>query len=140
MADLHPPRPTQRRRRRLAIVLGAMWLFVLVVVVAVTLSTRSELVGTNDGAGIAVVVATMPAILLAVCLLRQPFIAVLTMIVAAIATWFLASGILNGESSTAAVGVIVIPPTSLLIVGVGIVAQLLLSPREQKPKPARGVP
>ena len=71
MADLHPPRPTQRRRRRPRIALGAMWLFVLVVVVAVTLSTRSELVGTNDGAGIAVVVATMPAILLAACLLRQ---------------------------------------------------------------------
>jgi hypothetical protein len=123
---------TRIRRRYLAIALGVLWLVVLIGTVVVTLRSRSEFVGTNDGAGTAIVVATLPAMVLGVCLLRRPDIAVVTMAAGSIATCFLAVSILNDESSTAAVGIIVIPPVSLFIVGIGVVVQFVLNSRQRR--------
>lgn len=123
---------TRIQRLFLAITFGLLWLGVLIGTVVVTLRTRSEFAGTNDGAGTAVVIATLPAIVLGICLLRRPFIAGLTVATAAIATCFLATAILNDESSTAAVGLIVIPPVSLFIVGLGVVVQLVLNSRQRR--------
>lgn len=131
---------SRRRRRWFAFVLGAGWLGALVGVIAVTLSTRSEYPGTQDSIGEAIVIATAPAILLAACCLRRPVGAVLTVTAAMIASGYLAVSILNDESSTAAVGLIVVPFPPLFIVGFGIVMQLLVISSEAKEAARRASP
>jgi hypothetical protein len=95
------------------------------VVVEVTLATRSEFAGTNDGAGRAILVTTVPVGVLAACVLRRPVMCVLTFGVAGYASCALASSVLRNESSTAALGVPVPAIASLVIVVVGIALQAL---------------
>ncbi len=126
-----PTAATKRRRLWLSVSLGLAWLTALIVVVVYTLATRSDLAGTNDSAGTAIVIATAPAIAVAMWILRTPVVTIVAVVVAAFVTCSLAMSILNDESSTAAVGLIVVPVVSLLIVGTGMVFEVLAERREK---------
>jgi hypothetical protein len=101
--------------------LGAAWLLTLVVVVQVALATRPDDVGTQDGAGLIIVAFTLPAIVFAICQLRQPAVVVLTIVVAAVVSSRVGWSVLFDTHSTAAVGVVGPGIDALLIVAAGVV-------------------
>jgi hypothetical protein len=122
---------TKRRRLWLSVSLGLAWLTALIVVVAYTVATRSDLAGTNDSAGTALVVATAPAIAVAIWILRTPVVTIVAVVLGAFVTCALATSILNDESSTAAVGLIVVPVVSVVVVGIGVGFEVMAERREE---------
>jgi hypothetical protein len=104
----------------MAIALGFVWLVALVVVVASTLTTRSELAGTQDGAGAFIVALTLPAIAAATMMLRHRAVGPLTFVAAGAASCLLAASVLNDQHSTAAIGVLAVGVWASVIVGLGI--------------------
>jgi hypothetical protein len=101
-------------------VLGAAWVVALAVVVSIALARRPDDVGTNDGAGLAIIVVTLPAIAFAVWRPRLPVVATLTMVVGAIATCVTGWSVLFDRHSTAAVGIVGVPFDAVAVVVAGI--------------------
>ena len=113
----------KRRNRALAMALGCGWLAALSVVVGIATETRSDRAGTNGSAGAAIVVMTVPVVLLAAWLLREPVAAFLTFSVAATFSCWIAWDVLHDGSSIAAVGVPGPAVIGAFVVVIGIALQ-----------------
>jgi hypothetical protein len=122
-----PRADVTRQRRTFAIGLGVAWFVALVVVVVVTVATRSKAANAEGYSGWVVLVFTAPGILLATWRLREPTVAVITVSIAAIVTCALGADILRDDSLVDDVRPLGLLVFSLLVVGAGILVQVLMA-------------